>query len=117
MRRSGQGTDIAFLLGRDQLLLDNDKMQWEYVKAFTNASYIVKEGFGFQDGLFTGYDEAEARLRPLELGLRDRRGRLRHGRRHAAEPALRLEPAEAACRASTRRRWSSASAARPRTSS
>ncbi|MGC2397082.1 MAG: formate dehydrogenase-N subunit alpha, partial [Rhodomicrobium sp.] len=35
------------------------KVQWEYVKAFTNAPYIVKEGFGFQDGLFTGYDEAK----------------------------------------------------------
>ena len=29
------------------------------MKAFTNAPYIVKEGFGFQDGLFTGYDEAK----------------------------------------------------------
>ena len=39
--------------------IQNDKVQWEYVKAFTNAPYIVKEGFGFKDGLFTGYDEAK----------------------------------------------------------
>ena len=32
-------------------------MQWEYTKAFTNAPYLVKDGFGYQDGLFTGYDE------------------------------------------------------------
>ena len=51
--------------------IQNDKVQWEYVKAFTNAPYIVKEGFGFKDGLFTGYDEAQARLRPLHLELRD----------------------------------------------
>ena len=29
------------------------------MKAFTNAPYIVKEGYGFHDGLFTGYDEAK----------------------------------------------------------
>jgi formate dehydrogenase major subunit len=32
-------------------------VQWEYVKAFTNASYLVKEGFAYKDGLFVGYDE------------------------------------------------------------
>lgn len=53
------GTDIAFLLGVINYCISNNKVQWEYVKAFTNAPYIVKEGFGFQDGLFTGYDEAK----------------------------------------------------------
>lgn len=52
-----QGTDIAFLLGVINYLIQNDKIQWDYVKAFTNVGYIVKEGFGYQDGLFTGYDE------------------------------------------------------------
>ena len=52
------GTDIAFLSGVMRYLLANGKIHQEYVKAFTNASYIVKEGYGFQDGLFTGYDEA-----------------------------------------------------------
>ncbi len=54
-----QGTDIAFLLGVIKYCIDNDKVQWEYTKAFTNAPYIVKEGFGYQDGLFTGYDETK----------------------------------------------------------
>src|SRR3981081_815516 len=53
------GTDIAFLLGVINYCIQNDKIQWDYTKAFTNASYIVKEGFGYQDGLFTGYDEAK----------------------------------------------------------
>jgi formate dehydrogenase major subunit len=53
-----QGTDIAFLLGVINYCMQNDKVQWDYVKAFTNASYIVKEGFKYGDGLFTGYDEA-----------------------------------------------------------
>jgi formate dehydrogenase major subunit len=53
-----QGTDIAFLLGLINYCIINDKVQWDYTKAFTNATYIVKDGFTYQDGLFTGYDEA-----------------------------------------------------------
>jgi formate dehydrogenase major subunit len=53
-----QGTDIAFLLGVINYCIKNDKVQWDYVKSFTNAPYVVKAGFGYQDGLFTGYDEA-----------------------------------------------------------
>ena len=112
-----QGTDIAFLLGVINYCIQNDKVQWDYVKAFTNAPYVVKEGFGYKDGLFTGYDEAKRDYDKSELGLRDRPRRLRRRRRHAAASALRVESAEAARRASTRPRWSSASAARPRTSS
>jgi len=52
-----QGTDIAFLLGAINYCMQNDKVQWDYVKAFTNAPYLIKEGFGYADGLFTGYDE------------------------------------------------------------
>ena len=51
------GTDIAFLNAVTKYLLDNGKLQWEYVKAYTNCAYVVKEGFDFNDGLFTGYDE------------------------------------------------------------
>jgi formate dehydrogenase major subunit len=52
-----QGTDIAFLLGVINYCIQNDKVQWDYAKAYTNATYLVKEGFGYEDGLFTGYDE------------------------------------------------------------
>ncbi|RWJ97060.1 MAG: formate dehydrogenase-N subunit alpha [Mesorhizobium sp.] len=54
-----QGTDIAFLLGLINYCIQHDKVQWDYVKAFTNATYIVKEGFTYKDGLFSGYDEAK----------------------------------------------------------
>jgi len=54
-----QGTDIAFLLGVINYCIANDKVQWEYTKAFTNVTYLVKPEFGYQDGLFTGYDEAK----------------------------------------------------------
>ncbi len=50
------GSDIAFLGGVVKYLLDNDKINHDYVRLFTNASYIVKEGYGFEDGLFSGYD-------------------------------------------------------------
>jgi formate dehydrogenase major subunit len=52
-----QGTDIAFLLGVIRYCIENDKVQWEYTKAYTNASFLVKDGYGYSDGLFTGYDE------------------------------------------------------------
>ncbi len=51
------GTDIAFLNGVIRYLLEKDAIQHAYVKAYTNASFIVREDFGFNDGLFTGYDE------------------------------------------------------------
>ena len=54
-----QGSDIAFLMGLINYCIANDKVQWAYTKAFTNAAYVVKEGFTYQDGLFTGYDEAK----------------------------------------------------------
>src|ERR1700734_2963138 len=54
-----QGTDIAFLNGLINYCIQNDKVQWEYTKNFTNATYLVKEGFDYQDGLFTGYDETK----------------------------------------------------------
>ena len=52
-----QGTDIAFLLGVIRYCIANDKIQWEYAKNYTNISYLIKDGFSYKDGLFTGYDE------------------------------------------------------------
>ena len=50
------GTDIAFLGGMIKHIIDNNLIQEEYVKYYTNASQIVSEGYAFNDGLFTGYD-------------------------------------------------------------
>ncbi|TLX61148.1 formate dehydrogenase-N subunit alpha [Stutzerimonas nosocomialis] len=50
------GTDIAFMGGLINYLISNDKIQHEYVRNYTDVSFIVKEGFGFEDGLFSGYD-------------------------------------------------------------
>ena len=51
------GSDIAFLMGVIRWCIENDKVQWQYVRNYTNASYLVREDFGWNDGLFTGYDE------------------------------------------------------------
>jgi len=50
------GTDIAFLGGMIKHIIDNNLIQEEYVRYYTNASQIVSAGYDFQDGLFTGYD-------------------------------------------------------------
>ena len=55
------GTDIAFLSGVIRYLLEKDAIQHDYVRAYTNAGLIVKEGFDFKDGLFTGYSEQDRR--------------------------------------------------------
>jgi formate dehydrogenase major subunit len=51
------GTDIAFLNGLIRYLLEKNAVQHEYVKHYSNAGLIVKAGFHFKDGLFSGYDE------------------------------------------------------------
>lgn len=53
------GTDIAFLLGVMRYILTENKIHSEYVKLHTNAAFIVREGFGFKDGVFSGFDEAK----------------------------------------------------------
>lgn len=50
------GSDIAFLSGVINYLLSNDKIQHEYVKHYTNASFLIDERFGMEDGLFSGYN-------------------------------------------------------------
>src|SRR5580658_10218279 len=61
------GSDIAFLSGVIRYLLEKDQIQHEYVRAYTNAGLIVKEGFGFEDGLFT-VTEKEKRANDSRLG-------------------------------------------------
>jgi len=53
------GSDIAFLGGVIHYLLTHDKIQHEYVKHYTNASFLINPDFKFDDGLFSGYDEAK----------------------------------------------------------
>ncbi len=54
--RLRSGTDIAFLGGMIKYILDNNLYDDFYVKNYTNASFIVNSKYGFDDGLFSGYD-------------------------------------------------------------
>jgi formate dehydrogenase major subunit len=54
------GTDIAFLGGMIKYIIENEKYFKDYVVEYTNASFLVNKDFGFQDGLFSGFD-AQAR--------------------------------------------------------
>jgi formate dehydrogenase major subunit len=50
------GTDIVFMGGVVNYLLANDKIQHEYVTNYTDLTFIVREDFSFQNGLYSGYD-------------------------------------------------------------
>ncbi|TRO34339.1 formate dehydrogenase-N subunit alpha [Pseudomonas sp. ALS1131] len=50
------GTDIAFLGGLINYLLENDKIQHEYVRNYTDVSFVVREDYAFEDGMFSGYN-------------------------------------------------------------
>ena len=50
------GTDIAFLGGMINYILNNDKYFKQYVIDSTNGPTVVGEQFGFSDGLFSGFN-------------------------------------------------------------
>ena len=50
------GSDIVFLGGVINYLLTNDKIHHEYVKNYTDFTFIVREDFAFNDGIFSGYN-------------------------------------------------------------
>ena len=53
------GTDIAFLGGVINHLLSNNKIHLDYVKLNTDATFLTKPDFKFDNGFFSGYDEAK----------------------------------------------------------
>src|ERR1700692_2168613 len=51
------GTDIAFLGGLIRYAVENNRIAKEYLVNYTNAAFIVKEGFKLpEDGLYSGFD-------------------------------------------------------------
>ncbi|MFW5488867.1 MAG: formate dehydrogenase-N subunit alpha [Desulfovibrio sp.] len=51
------GSDIAFLGGMINYIVDNDLYFKEYVVKYTNAALIVGKDYKFSNGLFSGYDK------------------------------------------------------------
>jgi formate dehydrogenase major subunit len=53
------GSDIAFLGGLINYAIQNNRIAKDYVTNYTNASFIVKDGFELpEDGLYSGFDPA-----------------------------------------------------------
>jgi formate dehydrogenase major subunit len=51
------GVDIALLGGLINYAIQNNRVAWDYIKNFTNAAFLVKEGFKLpEDGLYSGFD-------------------------------------------------------------
>ncbi len=55
------GTDIALIGGMINHVMQNNLHDEAYVREYTNASFLVREDFRFDDGLFSGYDAAARR--------------------------------------------------------
>ncbi len=53
------GADIAFLGGIINYAIANQRIAKEYLANFTNAAFLVQEGFKLpEDGLYSGFDDA-----------------------------------------------------------
>ena len=90
------GTDIAFLGGMINYILEKNKYFKEYVENYTNASYIVGDKYNFNDGLFSGYDAQRQKIRRVYLGLQaGRQGRPGKGP-DVAESAVRVSASQEA---------------------
>ena len=51
------GTDAAYFGGLINYVLQNSLYHEDYVRNYTNAGFVVKDGYQFKDGLFSGYDQ------------------------------------------------------------
>jgi len=58
------GTDVAYFGALINYVLQHNLIHREYVQHYTNASFIVKEGYGFHDGLFNSYDASKRAYDP-----------------------------------------------------
>ncbi len=69
------GTDIALLGGMIRYIIEKKKYFREYVAAYTNGAFIVADSFGFNDGLFSGFDPGKRRYDKSQWAfLKDEKG-------------------------------------------
>jgi len=57
------GADVAFVGGMINYVLDDmeqkpENYNMEYVREYTNASFLINPDFEFEDGIFSGYDSS-----------------------------------------------------------
>jgi formate dehydrogenase major subunit len=78
------GTDIAFLGGLINYAIANNRLAHDYLLHYTNASFIVHEGFKLpEDGLYSGFDP-ESHLYDMTTWNYEAGGRLTEGQVAAA---------------------------------
>jgi formate dehydrogenase major subunit len=62
------GTDIAFLAGVINHMLRTNKIHLEYAKLNTDITFLLKPEFAYDNGFFSGYDEAKRRYDKASWG-------------------------------------------------
>ncbi|HXG95487.1 MAG TPA: molybdopterin-dependent oxidoreductase [Gemmatimonadales bacterium] len=58
------GTDVAYFGALINYVVQHNLIHREYVQHYTNASFIVKDGYAFHDGLFNSYDASKRAYDP-----------------------------------------------------
>lgn len=70
------GTDIAFLGSIINYIIENKLYDEDFLLNHTNALYLINSDFAFNDGLFSGYDEASQKYDTTSWGyVLDERGK------------------------------------------
>jgi formate dehydrogenase major subunit len=88
------GADIAFLGGLIHYAIENNRIAKEYLTNYTNAAFIVKEGFKLpEDGLYSGFDRA-TRIYDNATWNYEEGGDMSGSAASAAERAKATEPAK-----------------------
>src|SRR5580658_8755383 len=89
------GSDIAFLGGLIRYAIENNRIAREYLVNYTNAAFIVKEGFKLpEDGLYSGFDSASSTYDKSTWNYQE--GGDFSAQPHAAAPPAHATPADAA---------------------
>jgi formate dehydrogenase major subunit len=58
------GTDIALMGGMVNYIIQNELYHKDYIVNYTNAAFVIRHEFAYQDGLFSGYDKAKKAYDP-----------------------------------------------------
>src|SRR5215831_17031055 len=53
------GTDVAYFGGLINYVLQNNLFHREYVEYATNAGFVVKDSYSFNEGLFNSFDQTK----------------------------------------------------------
>ena len=110
------GTDVAYFGGLINYVLQNNLYHDEYVKNYTNASFIVSKDYSFNDGLFSATIPRSAPTKADTWAYESRR----RPASPSATTRCRIRAASSSSSRSTTRatrlRWSRASPASPSSS-